>query len=197
MQTFCGWLLKLCGWRIHGTAPEERRYVLIAAPHTSNWDLLWLLLMTRATGVPVSWLGKHTLFRGPLGWCLRALGGVPVVRHEREDRVAATARAFANHETLVLAIPPEGTRSRTPHWRSGFLHIARTAGVPLVPTALDYRRRVGEIGPALHVRDDPRAVMDALRAFYADRHGRHADRFGPVRLLDEDASLGDPAAESR
>ncbi len=182
--------LHWCGWELVGLPPEVHRYVLVAAPHTSNWDLLWLLLMARAHGVPISWLGKHTLFAGPLGWLLRRLGGVPVMRQRREDRVAATARAFAERDELVLVVPPEGTRARTDCWKSGFYHIARAAGVPVVPSALDYGRRVGEFGKPVEASDDVSGFMDQMRSFYAHRTARYPERFGPVRLAREDPARG-------
>lgn len=191
-------LLRLAGWRVLGTPPDEPRYVVIAAPHTSNWDFPWMLLMAWATGMRIRWLGKHTLFRGPAGPVMRALGGVAVRRHRSEDRVAATARAFAEADALVLVIPPEGTRARTEHWRSGFYHIARTADVPLVPTALDYGQRCGIIGEAFRASGDVRADMDRFRHFYDGPVGRHPERFGPVRLREEDdadAGTGAPGRE--
>lgn len=185
MQKLSRWLLRVCGWRMHGPVPAARSFILVAAPHTSNWDLLWLLLMTRAAGIRISWLAKHSLFRGPLGWCLRRLGGVPVIRHRSEDRVAGTVRAFAAQPDLVLVIPPEATRARAEFWRSGFYHIARLARVPVIPTALDYGRRSGEFGPAFDACEDVGAFMDDMRAFYSDRAGRHPAQFGPVRLQEE------------
>ncbi|MEE4360901.1 MAG: 1-acyl-sn-glycerol-3-phosphate acyltransferase [Pseudomonadales bacterium] len=196
MKGLSRWLLRRTGWRIQGAPARPARYILVAAPHTSNWDLLWLLLMAWATDIPISWLGKHSLFRWPLGVVLRALGGVPVVRHRREDRVASTAATFATREEMVLVIPPEGTRSRTDYWKSGFYHIARTAGVPVVPTALDYARKVGEFGAPVSAEDDVVVFMDAMRAFYADRSGRYPERFGPVRLREESASTVVAASES-
>jgi 1-acyl-sn-glycerol-3-phosphate acyltransferase len=185
MGSFARWWLRRAGWQVLGETPPCPRYVLVAAPHTSNWDLLWLLLMARSRGVPIRWLAKHTLFRWPLGPVLRALGGVPVRRHLREDRVASTARTFAEARELVLVIPPEGTRSRTEYWKSGFYHIARSAGVPVVPTALDYARRIGEFGAPVEADEDVGAFMDRMRAFYADRSGRRPEHFGPVRLREE------------
>ncbi len=185
MRSLARLILRLCGWRLVGAPPATRHYVVIAAPHTSNWDFPLTLLMAWAAGMDIRWLGKHTLFRGPMGPIMRALGGVPVRRHLQEDRVAATARTFAETEALALLIPPEGTRSLTEHWRSGFYHIARSAGVPLVPTALDYGRKCGEIGEAFVPSSDVRADMDRLRAFYAGREGLYPEKFGPVRLREE------------
>lgn len=159
--------------------------MLVAAPHTSNWDLLWLLLMASAKGIPIRWLAKHDLFRGVQGWCLRRLGGVPVVRGRSEDRVAATARLFREMDSLVLVIPPEATRARADFWKSGFYHIARLGGVPIVPTALDYGARVGEFGAPVAADVGVRPLMDAMRAFYAGRQGAYPERFGPIRLREE------------
>jgi len=178
-------LLTWLGWRILGHPPALSRYVLVAAPHTSNWDLPLLLLMAWASGIRIRWLAKHSLFWGPLGWLLRALGGVPVVRHRRERRVDASARAFSEQAQLILVIPPEGTRSVTEYWRSGFYYIARAAAVPVVPTALDYGQRLGEFGPPVVATDDVGAFMNVMRAFYAGRCGRYPEGFGPVRLREE------------
>ncbi|MCH2097248.1 MAG: 1-acyl-sn-glycerol-3-phosphate acyltransferase [Pseudomonadales bacterium] len=187
MKTLARLILRLCGWQLTGAPPSDTdRYVVIAAPHTSNWDFPWMLLMAWASGMAVRWLGKHTLFWGPMGPIMRALGGVPVRRHVREDRVAATARAIRGSKRIALVIPPEGTRGLTDTWRSGFYYIARTAEVPLVPTALDYAERRGEIGPAFIPTGDVKADMDRLRTFYTDRSGCYPERFGPVRLREED-----------
>ncbi len=185
MQTLARWLLRVTGWTLHGSGPDARRYVLVAAPHTSNWDLLWLLLMAAAASIRISWLAKHTLFWGPVGWLLSALGGVPVIRHERRDMVAAIADTLRNAERLVIVIPPEGTRRRAEYWKSGFYQIARQAGVPVVPTALDYAKRHGEFGAPVSAQLDPGPFMDEMRAFYDGRSGRYPEKFGPVRLRDE------------
>ena len=179
-------LLRLGGWEIVGAPPARARYVLIAAPHTSNWDLYWMLAYGLACGVRPRWMGKHTLFRGPLARFWRALGGIPIRRHRREGVVDAMARAFAERDELVLAVPPEATRSHRPHWRSGFYHIARAAKVPIVLGFLDFGTRRGGFGPAIEATGDVARDMDAIRAFYADKRGKHPHRAGPVRLVEED-----------
>jgi 1-acyl-sn-glycerol-3-phosphate acyltransferase len=179
------WFLWISGWKAEGTKPAARRFVLIAAPHTSNWDLAFLLAFAAVFDVRVSWLGKHALFRPPLGWVMRRVGGIPIVRHRRGDMVAQAARSFASREELALVVPAEGTRSRVGHWKSGFYHIARTANVPIVLGYLDYARRRGGFGPSLEATGDVRGDMDEIRTFYADKVGRHPERFGEVRLADE------------
>jgi 1-acyl-sn-glycerol-3-phosphate acyltransferase len=184
-KTLARWFLKLTRWEAEGARPEVRRYVLIAAPHTSNWDLVYLLALAAIFDVRVSWLGKHVLFRPPLGWLMRRLGGIPVVRSRRGNLVADVAKRFGETEDLALVVPAEGTRGYVDHWKSGFYHIARTARVPIVMGYLDFARRRGGFGPALHVTGDVRQDMDHIRAFYADKVGKYPHQFGAVRLADE------------
>lgn len=178
-------LLRSVGWRVEGRPPDEHRFVLIAAPHTSNWDLALLLLMAMQFRVPIHWLGKASLFRGPLGWLLRPLGGVPVRRGEPSRLVDQLARTFADRDEFVLVVPPEGTRSRTDHWKSGFYRIAQAASVPIVCGYLDYATRVGGFGPRIVPSSDVRADMEVVRRFYDDKHGRYPDQASEIRLLDE------------
>jgi 1-acyl-sn-glycerol-3-phosphate acyltransferase len=179
------WFLRITGWRAEGEKPRAPRFVLIAAPHTSNWDLAFLLALAAVYEVRISWMGKDELFRGPMGWLLRKTGGIPIVRHQRGDMVAQAARNFANAETLALVVPVEGTRGHVTHWKSGFYHIARTAKVPIVLGYLDYSRRRGGFGPAIEATGNTIADMDKIRAFYADKVGRFPRQFGEIRLKEE------------
>jgi 1-acyl-sn-glycerol-3-phosphate acyltransferase len=158
---------------------------LIAAPHTSNWDLPYLLAFAAIFGVRITWMGKHTLFRGPVGWLMRKLGGTPVRRHRSNDLVQQMASVIQDEDRIALVVPAEGTRSYTPHWKSGFYHIARTANVPIVLSYLDYARRRGGFGPELIPSGDIREDMEEIRAFYADKKGRYPDKFGEIRLKEE------------
>jgi 1-acyl-sn-glycerol-3-phosphate acyltransferase len=181
--------LRLVGWRIEGATPRARCYVLVGAPHTSRWDLPLMLLLARAADLPVRWFAKHMLFLPPLGWLLRALGGVPVVRHRSENLVEVAAEALRNAEALALLVAPEATKAPRDHWKSGFYRIALQASVPVVPAALDYGRRVATLGPELEVTDDVQGLMDRLRHFYAGREARVPGKFGDVRLEEENADL--------
>ena len=173
------------GWRAEGDTPEPKKYVLIAAPHRSNWDFPFTLALAWALDVKMRWLGKHTLFEGPLGGFLKSVGGVPVIRHERRNMVDQMADLFAEHDELALVVPAEGTRSRRPYWKSGFYHIASKAGVPIVPGFLDYARKRGGFGEPIVPSGDLKADMDRIRAFYADKVGKFPAKFGPVRLREE------------
>ena len=177
--------LRIAGWEAEGSRPASQRFVLIAAPHTSNWDLAFLLALAQIYGIRVSWMGKHTLFRGPMGGLMRRLGGIPVRRDRSSDLVAQMASAIQQSEAIALTVPAEGTRGYTPHWKSGFYHIALAANVPIVLGYLDYARKRGGFGPELIPTGNISEDMDELRAFYADVSGKYPDKFGAIRLKEE------------
>jgi len=178
--------LRLIGWEAVGAKTARDKVVVVIAPHTSNWDLLHGLAIASVLNAEISWLAKHTIFWWPLGPILRAFGGMPIRRDHAEELVAQMVRAFDAAETLSLAITPEGTRSYTPYWKSGFHRIARAAGVPIQLGFLDYARRRGGFGPAITPTDDVCADMDQIRAFFADKVARHPERAGEIRLREED-----------
>lgn len=180
-------VLRLSGWQFEGSLPTARRYVLIAAPHTSNWDFIFMLAMAWSLGVRLRWMGKASLFVMPFGSLFRALGGIPIRRDLRGNVVEQSVARFADSAELVLAVPAEGTRGAGATWRSGFYHIARLAQVPIVLGYLDYARKRGGLGPELRPSDDVKADMDVIRAFYADKTGRYPERFTEPRLAEESA----------
>ena len=192
------WLARLflsaTGWQPEGERPAPARYVLIAAPHTTNWDFPYLLAFAEHFGLTISWLGKASLFRGPLGPLMRALGGISIARSRSENRVAEMAQAFSNRAALGLVVPAEATRGRAEYWKSGFYYIAMAAEVPVVMSYLDYTRKRGGFGPAFMPSGDIARDMDAVRAFYADKQGKYPEAFGPVRLREE-APGRDPLAQ--
>lgn len=175
------WILRRLGWAIQADDPGFAKYVLIAAPHTSNWDFPLGIAAAWALGLDAHWLGKHTLFRWPYGWFFRALGGIPVRRDQARNLIPAIADIFARSERLILALAPEGTRGRTDHWKTGFYHIARAAGVPIVMAYLDYGKKQVGIGGAFYPGDDMEAVFTRIRAFYADRRGKRPENESDIR----------------
>ena len=153
------------GWRSEGGL-QVRKCVAIAAPHTSNWDFLFLVAISYAMGVDPRWMGKKELFRFPLGGIMRWLGGVPVDRAKGGFAATEAIRALRESDDFVLVIPPEGTRGKGKDWKHGFYTIAREAGVPFVFGYLDYARRAGGYGPVFEPTGDYGADIREIRAFY-------------------------------
>lgn len=169
--------LKLGGWTIQGDWPDLRKVVLVAAPHTSNWDGLNMLAAAGYYRVRLRWMGKRSLTQGPFGWVLRWMGCVPIDRSASNDVVKAMAAAFAQEEHMVLAIPPEGTRSAVREWKSGFYHIAVAANAPIVLSVLDYGKRIMRIAAIVYPSGDCAADLPLIQSFYAGAVGKHRDKF--------------------
>src|SRR5262245_60912470 len=146
--------LKIFGWRAEGQLPDVNKLVVIAAPHTSNWDLPVLLGAALALNAKACWLGKHTLFRWPFGALFKWMGGIPVYRSASHNVVSQSVEMFRNSEKLILTIPPEGTRSKVSHWKTGFYYIALGAEAPIVMGFIDYRRKASGLGPTLYPTGD-------------------------------------------
>lgn len=164
--------LTLLGWRIDGVIPDVPKLVLIVAPHTSNWDFVIGIAGKLALQLRVMWLGKDSLFKGPLGSLMRALGGVPVDRAASHDVVRQVIDEFARRERMILGLAPEGTRKPVPRWRTGFYHIAHGARVPIVPIALNWGERAIQIGHAFEPTGNMDADMDELRRRFSGVRGR-------------------------
>ncbi|MFN9774210.1 MAG: lysophospholipid acyltransferase family protein [Burkholderiales bacterium] len=171
--------LGLNGWTVQGSLPPEAsRCVLIAAPHTSNWDLPYTLMVAFVLRLNVHWMGKHTLFAFPFGPVMRWLGGIAVDRSRSTSQVSASATALKEAAgPLQLVVPPEGTRGRTRHWKTGFYYIALEAGVPIVLAYMDYGRKVAGLGPVFVPTGDVDADMAEIKRFYAGIQGRRPDQF--------------------
>jgi 1-acyl-sn-glycerol-3-phosphate acyltransferase len=188
--------LKAFGWHVEGGLPDAPKAVFVAAPHTSNWDLPFTLAVAWTLGTNVSWIGKESLFKPPFGPLMRALGGVAVVRDKKLNQVESIANAIRDEDDGVyVVIAPSGTRGKRDHWKTGFYRIAEKADVPILLGFLDYAGKRGGLGPALRLSGDLKKDMDAVRAFYADKLGKHPDRMTTVRLREEDAPTGDEKVE--
>lgn len=169
---------RLQGWTVEGTAPIPRKFVIIAAPHTSNWDLPYTLMVAFALRLNIYWMGKEQLFRPPFRHLMMWLGGIPVEREKSNNLVAASVQAIlAADGPLQLVVPPEGTRSKTRYWKTGFYYIAVGAQVPIVMAYMDYARKVSGLGPVFQPSGDIEADMAAIKAFYAPFKGKNASQF--------------------
>jgi 1-acyl-sn-glycerol-3-phosphate acyltransferase len=177
-------LLKLIRWTAIGPAPDADKYILLSAPHTTNWDLPALLLASWSQSASVSFLGKYQLFRGPMNPIMRALGGIPVRRDGKYGMVASLTKEFASADRLVIAIPAAGTRGYTDHWKSGFYRLAIAADVPIACAFVDYSTRTLGYGPVMTPTGDVEADLDFFRAFYADKQGKFPDNKSDIRFRD-------------
>lgn len=171
--------LKLTGWKVEGTLPiEANKSVFIAAPHTSNWDLPYTLMVAFALRLNPYWMGKQSIFKAPFGGVMRWLGGIPVNREQSSNLVAASAEAIrAADGPLQLIVPPEGTRSKTRYWKTGFYYIALGAQVPIVMAYMDYSTKRSGLGPLFKPTGDVQADMAAIKGFYAPFKGKNAAQF--------------------
>ena len=183
-QRLARFILRLIGWRTHVLNPRLNRYVLIGAPHTSNWDFGIMLLLMGAEQLPICFMGKDSLFRWPLGPVMRSLGGIPVNRRERTNLVDQIAAKFEEFEELIIGIAPEGTRSKTAHWKTGFYYIALKAQVPIAMAYLDYGNKIIGVGPSFIPSGDINADFEIIREFYTGIVGKNPKRQGEIILAE-------------
>jgi 1-acyl-sn-glycerol-3-phosphate acyltransferase len=176
------------GWRVRGELPDVPKMVILGAPHTSNWDFFLFLAVLHHFDITVRFLGKHSLFRWPLGFMFRKVGGIPVDRTRSGGIVGQVKAAFDAADEMILVIAPEGTRSAAPSWKSGFVEIAEAATVPVVLAGVHGVNKTVTIGPALDVGESRASFMDLVRGFYADQPGIKPEGKGPVRLAEEKVS---------
>lgn len=160
-------LTRLFGWRVEGTLPDLPKFIVIGAPHTSNWDFVLFLGLALHLRADPRFMGKSELFRGPLGGFFRWCGGYPVDRSKSQGLVDQMVEAFRANERFILVITPEGTRSKVNEWKTGFYHIAKGAGVPLVLGFIDGARKAYGLGRTFFLTDDMEADMKAIQAYYA------------------------------
>lgn len=179
LRAFSVGFLKLTGWKLDGALPAEQgKCVLIAAPHTSNWDLPYTLMVAFALRLNIYWMGKRQIFNWPFGALMRWLGGIPVNREQSSNLVAASAAALrAADGPVQLIVPPEGTRSKTRYWKTGFYWIAHEARVPIVLAYMDYERKLSGLGPVFQPTGDVEADMAAIKRFYAPFKGKNHAQF--------------------
>jgi 1-acyl-sn-glycerol-3-phosphate acyltransferase len=164
-------------WKTAGDFPAHGKAVVLAAPHTSNWDGIWMIAAAGTYRIRLRWMGKASLAKPPLGWLAKLAGLVPVDRATTKDLVRATVDAFEASDELLIAVAPEGTRGNVGEWKSGFYHIARLAGVPIVFAVMDYGSRTVFISGEIWPSGDYEADLALIRTHYSDARGRHLGRF--------------------
>lgn len=182
LKTLLRWFsivaLKLAGWKAEGEIPKDLdKCVMIAAPHTSNWDLPFMLFIAFKLRAKIYWMGKEQIFKPPFKRLMMWMGGVPVDRSKANNMVQASIDAINENEQLFLIVPPEGTRSKVTYWKTGFYHIAHGAGVPILMGFLDYQNKRGGIKGTFTTSGDIDADMEKIKAIYAEISGKKVDQY--------------------
>lgn len=170
-------VMKLLGWKITGSLPNLSKFVLIGGPHTSNWDFVYGVLSMFSLGLDVHWIGKHTIFIPPFDWILRKFGGVPVNRQNPGTLFRDVLNGFENNHAFVLGLSPEGTRSKVSQWKPGFHRIAKSAGVPIVPAAIDFHLKVVHFGPPFIPTDNFNRDVEQFKAHFSSFTPKHPELY--------------------
>ena len=173
-------LLKILGWKKRGQLPKQAKYVIIVAPHTSNWDLFYGIILAFALKIDARFMAKKELFRWPFSPLMKWLGGVPVDRALSIHTVDQMISTFNESKKFILALTPEGTRQKTGYWKTGFYHIALSAHVPIQLAFLDYANKTGGAGPLIYPTGDLDQDMRTIRDFYLTVRGKHPDKTSPA-----------------
>lgn len=178
MKNFLKFLVKLLGWKIEGERPLQiKKMIVIEAPHTSNWDYFYGMICIYALGIKVNVVIKKEMFFWPLGPVLKAFGGIPIDRTISSNKVEALANLFKSHQEMRLAITPEGTRSLVTQWKKGFYYVALKAGVPILMTALDYKRKTGILGDFIYPTGDYENDLKKIETFYRGIGAKYPEKF--------------------
>jgi len=175
-------LLWLGGWTVVGDIPKVRKGVLIAAPHTSNWDGFWAICFKVRIQMDIRWFVKDSMFWFPMNLLLRANGAIPLDRKRASSSVAQAIAAFDEHDDFYFGLAPEGTRSKTQGWKSGFYRIAEGANVPVVLGFLDYGNKRLGLGPTITMTGDRATDMAIIESYYSAIPGRWPEKTGPIKL---------------
>ncbi len=188
---------RVLSWKCVGETPAAPKYVILAAPHTSNWDGVLLLLAAAMLGLDFSFFGKNTLFRGPLGWLLRYMGGIPLDRSRNQSFVSQAVSWFDRHDRFALGVAPEGTRYLTAGWKTGFYYIALQAKVPIVLGYIDYAKKEGGIlSEVLIPTGDIEKDFEILKRLYGPCVARYPQWKAPIvplRVTDSERPTSEPS----
>lgn len=182
LKIFSRIILKLIGWKVDITLPQEKKFVMIGAPHTTNWDLPIGLLCFWSAPIHLTWAAKKQLFVGPFNVFFRALGGIPVDRSQHTGFIEQIANQFDQHEEMIFGLTPEGTRSRTDYWKTGFYYIALKAKVPICLAYVDYPGRTIGFGKIVQPTGNIDEDFKIIETFYQNKKGKYPKNQGPVSI---------------
>jgi 1-acyl-sn-glycerol-3-phosphate acyltransferase len=175
-------ILKLVGWKTILIEPEEKRYVIIAAPHTSNWDFPLGILFMLTTDINFKFMVKDALFKCPIKYLFESLGGIDFDRKNSNNLTGRIANYIKSQDEVALALAPEGTRSKIEYWKSGFYYIALEAGVPIGLAGIDYGTKTLSLKKTIMPTGDIEADMEIIRNYYKDIKPKHPEKEGPIRI---------------
>jgi 1-acyl-sn-glycerol-3-phosphate acyltransferase len=181
MQKLGQFILKIMGWKCVGSLPNLNQYIVILAPHTSNWDFVIGLCARLTLGVRINFLGKHQLFFFPWGYFFKSVGGIPINRSKTINRVEQIAALFKQEQHLKLALAPEGTRGSVTRWKEGFYHMACLADVPIVMVGLNYPTKEVFIKNAFYPTKDIKRDFAEIIAFYRTVQGKYPKKIPDYR----------------
>jgi len=182
LKAFAQFILKLTGWTLKVKTAEEKKFVLIGAPHTSNWDLPLALLVFWTVDLKIYWVAKIQIFKGPLRRLFSALGGIPVDRSRSQGFIEQISERFEKADNMVLTISPEGTRKKIEHWKSGFYYIAVSANVPIYFGYIDYAKRTLGFEEGFHPSGDIESDMKVINDYYKNIQGKYPNKQGEIRI---------------
>lgn len=188
MKLLGRFLMKIIGWKLVGSYPPEiKKCVILAAPHTSNWDFVIGRFAYWALDVPVKFLIKKEAFDHPLGWAIVKMGGIPVDRNKNNNLVGSVAEIFDEYDELNVIVTPEGTRKLAMEWKRGYYYIAQMAEVPIVMGFVDYKKKEGGFGPVLYPTGDYDKDFEFIKSFYKEKTARYPENFSlsPIYLNEE------------
>jgi 1-acyl-sn-glycerol-3-phosphate acyltransferase len=182
LQKMSKFILKSIGWEIECKLPVDKKYLIIGAFHTSNWDLPLTLLMLSAMKLKFNWVGKHTLFYWPFGYFFKAIGGIPVNRGINSGFIQKVSDLYNNTDKLVIAMSPEGTRSKTEYWKTGFYYIALKAKIPVALAYVDYPDKQIGIGKYFTPTGDINEDLEIIKDFYKSKRGKFTEKQSDIKI---------------
>ncbi len=175
-------ILSILNWKVVGTLPDLKKYVLIVAPHTSNWDFFIGLFVKWAMGFRGNWIAKHTIFVGPVGWLLKKFGGIPIKRDTKSKMVDLIVEQYQQNDEFRFALAPEGTRKKTNRWKTGFYAIAKGAGVPILPVAFDYKHKTFVIGKPYYLTENQKKDCENIYKWYLQFSPKRPENLGEINF---------------
>ena len=177
IKRLASYIFHILGWKAEGEIPSTiKKYIILAAPHTSNWDFFYGRLFFLMKGIPLKFFIKQEWYFFPFNYLFKALGGIPINRGVNQNMTDQVADVLKQYDELAIMIPPEATRSYNPNWKKGFYYISQKANVPIVLGYIDYENKIGGLGPVFHITDDVEKDIESIKDFYRNIKGKFPEQ---------------------